>query len=536
MTRILITGNGGFIGHHLTKRLASEGNFVRGADVKLPEYEETDAQEFYKVDLRDFSSCLAVTKDIDEVYTLAANMGGIGWITSHLADIARDNVLINVNMLEAARVNGVKKFLYTSSACVYNQQKQTDENVVPLKEEDAYPADPEPGYGWEKLFTEQLCEYYRKDFGLDVRVVRFHNVYGPLGTYDGGKEKSPAALCRKIALAEDGGELEIWGDGEQTRSYLYINECVEGLIRLMASDYTQPLNLGRAELTSINSLADRISEISGKNLSKHHDLTKPQGVRGRNSDNSRLCRVLGWEPELDLSGGLKRTYEWIAQELRTLDFYRQFISEGSLVFDIGANAGNKTKIFLDLNANIVAVEPQHFCIDYLKKRFDDKIIIVPKAVGDSVGTGKLTIGQNRGLSTLSPEWKAAIHGTNRFPGFKWSKSQDAEITTLDNMIAEYGSPDFIKIDVEGYESKVLNGLSKPVKTLCFEFHPEYLEDTARCLNRLNSLGMTEFNYSLEESSHFALAYWISGSDLMESLDSYRGNNKIYGDVYARLPA
>jgi nucleoside-diphosphate-sugar epimerase len=242
-------------------------------------------------------------------------MGGIGYITAHLADIARNNILINVNMLEAAKNFKVKKYLYTSSACVYAQSKQHDANVTPLKEEDAYPADPEPGYGWEKLFAEQMCEYYQKDYGLDIRMVRFHNVYGPLGTYDGGKEKSPAAICRKVALVQDGGEIEVWGDGKQTRSYMHIDDCVEGLIRLMASGYTKPLNLGTEELVTVDGLVDIVSSIAGKTLEKKHDLTKPQGVRGRNSDNSKLREVLGWEPKTLLANGLRPTYKWIEEQV-----------------------------------------------------------------------------------------------------------------------------------------------------------------------------------------------------------------------------
>jgi nucleoside-diphosphate-sugar epimerase len=219
-------------------------------------------------------------------------------------------------MLEASRQNGVNRFLFSSSACVYAQSKQQSADVTSLKEEDAYPADPEPGYGWEKLFAEELCKYYRHDYRLDTRVVRFHNVYGPLGTYEGGKEKSPAAICRKVALAQDGEEIEIWGDGEQTRSYMYIDDCVEGLIRLMRSSYSEPLNLGTDRLVTINKLVDLVCSIADKDLIKCHDLTKPQGVRGRNSDNSRLREVLGWEPSITLEHGLNITYHWIEGELQ----------------------------------------------------------------------------------------------------------------------------------------------------------------------------------------------------------------------------
>jgi nucleoside-diphosphate-sugar epimerase len=244
-------------------------------------------------------------------------MGGIGYITAYLAGISRNNILINVNMLEASRQNAVKRFLFSSSACVYAQSKQLSPDVTPLVEEDAYPADPEPGYGWEKLFAEELCKYYRHDYRLQTYCVRFHNVYGPLGTFDGGKEKAPAAISRKVALARDKGEIEIWGDGEQTRSFMYIDDCVEGLVRLMASDYHDPLNLGTDRLVTINELVDLVSEIAKKRLMKRHDLTKPQGVRGRNSDNTRLNKVLGWEPSISLEAGLEVTYQWIESQLRT---------------------------------------------------------------------------------------------------------------------------------------------------------------------------------------------------------------------------
>ncbi len=316
-TRILVTGAGGFIGHHLVKRLKAEGHWVRGADIKLPEYESSAADEFEQVDLRKYDNCLLATRgDIDQVFNLAADMGGIGYITASLADIARNNVLINSHMLEASRLNSVRGFLFSSSACVYAGGKQKSSEVTALREEDAYPADPEPGYGWEKLFSEELCRYYWHDHGFETRIVRFHNVYGPLGTYEGGKEKVPAAISRKVALALDRGEIEVWGDGEQTRSFMYVDDCVEGMLRLMASDYREPLNLGTNRLISINALVDLVGEIAGKRLVKRHDRTKPQGVRGRNSDNTRLVRILGWEPSISLEAGLQTTYKWIENELR----------------------------------------------------------------------------------------------------------------------------------------------------------------------------------------------------------------------------
>lgn len=318
--RILVTGAGGFIGHHLVKRLKADGHWVRGADVKVPEYEPSPADEFEVLDLRKYENCLLATRGgVEQVYNLAADMGGIGYITAYLAGISRNNVLINVNMLEASRQNEVKRFLFSSSACVYAQNKQLSPDVTPLVEEDAHPADPEPGYGWEKLFTEELCKYYHHDYRLQTYCVRFHNVYGPLGTFDGGKEKAPAAISRKVALARDGGEIEIWGDGEQTRSFMYVDDCVEGLVRLMASDYHKPLNLGTDRLVTINELVNLVSEIANKRLVKRHDLSKPQGVRGRNSDNTRLNEVLGWEPSILLETGLEVTYKWIEGELSKTD-------------------------------------------------------------------------------------------------------------------------------------------------------------------------------------------------------------------------
>jgi nucleoside-diphosphate-sugar epimerase len=316
MVRALVTGGGGFIGHHLVKRLAGEGQWVRAVDIKAPEFEPTAAAEFLRLDLREPEHCRDAVQGIDEVYHLAADMGGIGYISANHADIARNAALINLHMLEAARQAGVRRFLFSSSACVYPRYRQRSPDVAPLREEDAWPADPEPGYGLEKLFAEELCRYYRQDHGLQTRIVRFHNVYGPLGTYEGGKEKAPAAICRKVALARDGDEIEVWGDGQQTRSFMYVDDCVEGIWRLMRSDYPEPLNLGTDRLVTVDELVDIVCQIAGKRLRKRHDPGKPQGVRGRNSDNTRLRQVLGWEPQVPLEVGLERTYRWIEEQLR----------------------------------------------------------------------------------------------------------------------------------------------------------------------------------------------------------------------------
>ncbi|HXJ41016.1 MAG TPA: NAD-dependent epimerase/dehydratase family protein, partial [Bryobacteraceae bacterium] len=265
---------------------------------------------------RRFDNALIAARGVDHVYALAADMGGIGFIEQNKGVIMRNNTLISLHTLEAARIHKVSRFLYTSSACIYPGYLQKDENVTPLKEADAYPAEPEDGYGWEKLYTERMCRHYTEDFGLDTRSVRFHNIFGPLGTFEGGREKSPAAMCRKIALSSDGGTIEVWGDGHQTRSYCYIDDCVEGIYRLMQSNHREPINLGQDRMISINELVDIVATIAGKRIHRTHNLTAPQGVRGRNSDNTVLRETLGWEPAISLETGLARTYEWIESQLR----------------------------------------------------------------------------------------------------------------------------------------------------------------------------------------------------------------------------
>lgn len=316
-TKVLVTGAGGFIGHHLVTYLKNKGYWVRGVDIKEPEYALTDADEFKLLDLRRWENCLEATEGMDHVYALAADMGGMGFISSHHAQILHNNILINVHTLDAARENGVTRYLYTSSACVYPEYKQLDANVTPLKESDAYPAEPQDAYGWEKLITERLCEHYHEDYGMETRTVRFHNIFGPLGTWDGGREKAPAAMCRKVAVAKLTGkpEVEIWGDGEQTRSFCYIDDCVEGIYKLMMSDFREPLNLGQDRMVTINELADIVAEAAGTTIVKKH-IDGPQGVRGRNSDNTLLREVLHWEPQVSLEEGLALTYTWIEQQVQ----------------------------------------------------------------------------------------------------------------------------------------------------------------------------------------------------------------------------
>ncbi|QQL46354.1 NAD-dependent epimerase/dehydratase family protein [Sulfuriroseicoccus oceanibius] len=315
--RILVAGGGGFIGGHLAKSLIDAGHDVVVADIKPQSqwYQLHDTAENYSLNLEDKIACFKVAEGCDLVYNLACNMGGMGFI-AHNRALCMESVLINTHLLMAAKEHGVGRFFYASSACVYPDYRQEDADVVALREQDAYPAMPEDGYGWEKLFSERMCKVYEEDFGLSTRVFRFHNVYGPNGTWDGGREKAPAAVCRKVIEAIDRGdhEIEIWGDGEQSRSFMYIDDCLTGLGKLMASDYNDPLNLGRSELVTINQLVSIVEEIAGVELKRKYKLDAPQGVRGRNSDNTRINDVLGWEPGIDLKTGMAKTYEWINEQ------------------------------------------------------------------------------------------------------------------------------------------------------------------------------------------------------------------------------
>lgn len=320
MTRMIVTGAGGFIGHHLVTSLKKQGHDVTGIDIKYPEFEKTAADQFVIHDIRnatpDFEKLF---QGVDDVYALAADMGGMGFISHNHADIMRNNVLININTLEAASKAKVKRYLYTSSACIYPEHLQEVENVVHLAEHMAFPANPQDGYGWEKLYTEKLCEYYHLERGLDIRIVRFHNIYGPLGTWRGGREKAPAALCRKVAEAilQKKDSIEIWGDGEQTRTFCYIDDCIKGLNLIMESGHTKPLNLGRDEMVSINQLADIVMKVASVSLKKVH-VKGPQGVRGRNSDNALCKKTIGWAPQIDLDSGIAKTYRWIFSQSQNL--------------------------------------------------------------------------------------------------------------------------------------------------------------------------------------------------------------------------
>ncbi len=320
-TPVLVAGGGGFIGGWLARDLVAKGFTVRCADVKPLEdwFQVHEAVDNRVLDLRDIAACREAVRDVGYVFNLAADMGGMGFIELHKAECML-SVLINTHLLVAAREAGVRRYFYASSACVYAADKQVDADVAALREEDAYPAMPEDGYGWEKLFSERMCRHFREDFGLETRVARFHNVYGPHGTWSGGREKAPAAVCRKVieAVSSGSGEIEIWGDGLQTRSFMYIDDCVEGINRIMESDIRDPINLGSSELVSINRLVDIVEEIAGTSLERRYNVDAPKGVRGRNSDNTMIRALLDWEPNTPLRAGLEQTYAWIREEMARL--------------------------------------------------------------------------------------------------------------------------------------------------------------------------------------------------------------------------
>ena len=319
--KILVVGAGGFIAGHLIKKLLENGNCIIASDIKPKEYWFQDFDEVenhYQMDMKDISNCRKVMKDIDYVFNMACNMGGMGFIENNKAKCMQ-SVLINTNLLMASNEHKVEKYFFSSSACVYNASKQKDVFVESLKETDAYPADPEDGYGWEKLFSERMCRHFMEDFGIQVRVARYHNIYGPYGTYDGGREKAPAALCRKIIQSQINKEskIEVWGDGKQTRTFLYIDDCIEGTLRLFESEYSNPINIGSDEQVSINQMIEMIENISGvKKLKKEYQLEKPKGVRGRSSNNELVKKVLNWSYQKSLRDGLKLTYDWINSEMK----------------------------------------------------------------------------------------------------------------------------------------------------------------------------------------------------------------------------
>jgi len=325
--KILIAGGGGFIGGHLSKNLFDEGAEIVSADVKPFEFwfQFNENYKNFNLDLKEYENCLKATEGVDYVYNMACNMGGMGFIENNKAECML-SVLINTNLLRACLVNNVKKYFFSSSACVYNSTKQSEVFVPGLKESDAYPADPEDGYGWEKLFSERMCRHFFEDFNLETRVVRYHNVYGPLGTYDGGREKAPAALCRKIALAKINklDEIEVWGDGEQTRSFMYIDDCIVGTKKIFDSSSTEVYNLGSDEQVSINQMLDLIEEIADYKVKRKYLLDKPKGVRGRSSDNMKISKDFGWAPNIKLKNGLEKTYKWIFEQIKSGDNTNRF--------------------------------------------------------------------------------------------------------------------------------------------------------------------------------------------------------------------
>lgn len=318
MKYALVCGAGGFIGNHMVKRLKEEGFWVRGVDLKYPEFNPTNADDFFVGDLRDPAVCnQMIDRKFDEIYQFAADMGGAGFVFSgeNDADIMHNSALINLNILEASRKRNCKRIFYSSSACIYPEYNQLDPDNPNCEENSAYPAQPDSDYGWEKLFSEHLYLAFHRNYGIDVRIARYHNIFGIEGTWDGGREKAPAAMCRKVALAKDGGEIEIWGDGKQTRSFLFVDECITGTQKLMRSDWTGPVNIGSDEMISIDNLALMAADIAGKKLSLKH-IDGPLGVRGRNSDNNLIQDKLGWKPTQSLKTGMEKTYRWIEDQIK----------------------------------------------------------------------------------------------------------------------------------------------------------------------------------------------------------------------------
>jgi len=320
--KVLVVGAGGFIGGHLVKKILNNGNSVVATDIKPKEYWFQDfdsAENHYATDMKDIANCRKVTQGVDYVFNMACNMGGMGFIENNKAECMQ-SVLINTNLLIACKENKAQRYFFSSSACAYNKDKQQDVFIDGLKEEDAYPANPEDGYGWEKLFSERMCRHFQEDYGLEVRIARYHNIYGPYGTYDGGREKAPAALCRKVIEAKKNNNhtIDVWGDGEQTRTFLYVDECVEGTLRLFESDYSQPVNIGSDEQVSINQMISIIEEISiSSKFKKNYQLDKPKGVRGRSSNNDLVKKVLNWSYQMSLKDGLSKTYKWIDEQINT---------------------------------------------------------------------------------------------------------------------------------------------------------------------------------------------------------------------------
>ena len=318
--KILVVGAGGFIGGHLLKRLLKDGNSIVATDIKPKEYWFQDfenVQNHYSMDMKDINNCRNVSKNVDYVFNMACNMGGMGFIENNKAECMQ-SVLINTNLLISCKENQVKKYFFSSSACAYNIGKQQKVFIDGLKEEDAYPANPEDGYGWEKLFSERMCRHFMEDYGLEVRIARYHNIYGPYGTYDGGREKAPAALCRKVILAkkDNKNKIEVWGDGKQTRTFLYVDDCIEGTLRLFQSDYSEPVNIGSDEQVSINQMIEIIENFTEtKKLERIYQLDKPKGVRGRSSNNDLVKKILKWSYKIKLNEGLRKTYDWISTDI-----------------------------------------------------------------------------------------------------------------------------------------------------------------------------------------------------------------------------